>query len=360
MVTQNTIRDIKNMCNVEDVSETYEKPVEITDLRDELGTKGHVLVIRGDLAYADRLGDNRHLANPKFWMYETIINSPRIQEQLAANPNHRLFDGVGFSGLDALCFHANKLGRELTVVKAHELIPDDSVFKKYPNVEVVHGDGPGEQGYVEKQEQVLGERGNLIPLHQSLYGAKALAPFGNNVAKQIEELGIALDETHFVISAGSNIYGIGRKIKQKFPDIETVVVEPERYRTIDPDLDLNDEEDVKNFARTRLDNYSLDGWDHAHPGIFPLHVRHLNRYLLVNWRRTGETGIDRTVGVPIPDVLEMQERLVEINPDYNWTKTTALALVPAIESAKKGRNVLAMAYGKYRNHKIRGLIIDES
>ena len=50
----------------------------------------------------------------------------------------------------------------------------------------------------------------------------------------------------------------------------------------------------------------------------------------------------------------VQERLRGINPEYSWTETTALTLAPAIDAAKKGKNVLVMSYGTYREHRSRG------
>lgn len=49
------LKEIISAFEVEKVSETYNKPIEIIDLQDELGTRGHVLVIRGDKALAEEL-----------------------------------------------------------------------------------------------------------------------------------------------------------------------------------------------------------------------------------------------------------------------------------------------------------------
>jgi len=70
-------KEIVQAWDISEVNETYEGNVQITDLREELGTQGHVLVVRGDLAYSDALGEDSDLANPKFWLYENLINSPR-------------------------------------------------------------------------------------------------------------------------------------------------------------------------------------------------------------------------------------------------------------------------------------------
>jgi hypothetical protein len=42
------LREIIKAYEVERVSETYHKPIEITDLKDALKTDGHILIIRGD------------------------------------------------------------------------------------------------------------------------------------------------------------------------------------------------------------------------------------------------------------------------------------------------------------------------
>ena len=57
-------------------------------------------------------------------------------------------------------------------------------------------------------------------------------------------------------------------------------------------------------------------------------------------------------------VLDTQEAISDLNPEYNWTKTTALTLNPAIELAREGKNVLVMAYGKHREHQYRDTCID--
>jgi len=358
------LREIIKAFDVERVSETYQGEVEITDLKDELGTKGHVLVVRGDKAYADRLKQAKlptNLASPKFWMYENLINSERIQEELKKHPNHKLFDGVGFSGLEALGYHANKIGRKAVAVMAHELIPNKGVFDRY-GIEVIKAEGEingfAEDGYVKKQAEVLSQRKDLIPCHQALYGAKSLAPIGNKVVNKLKELGIKPDVTSWCIASGSNLYGIGHKIKQRVPNCETLVVEPETNITIDQNLDLTNSKQVKDFANRKLRNYSLDDHDKHYSGIFPLHVSGASRYLLLLWGSIEDIGFDKTVQIPTKEVLKTKRQLQEINPDYNWTKTTALTLNPAIELAKEGKNVLVMAYGKHREHEYRDIIVN--
>lgn len=356
---------IKDAYKVENISETYQGDVEITDLKDELATKGHVLIIRGDKAYEDRLKQKNlptNLANPKFWLYENLIQSKRIQKQLKKHPDHKLFDGTGFSSLEALGYHANNIGRKAVAVMAYEQVPDDEVFDRY-DIEVIQADGKihgfAEEGYVKRQAEVLSQRNDLIPCHQALYGAQALAPIGNNVVNQLEKLGIKPDITSWCIASGSNLYGLGHKIKQRFPNCQTLVVEPKVNITIDPNLDLRDSKQIRAFAKSKLKNYSLKDWNKNYSGIFPLHVSGANRYLLLLWANTGDIGFDEVFYIPTKEVLKTKEQLQKKNPDYNWTKTTALTLNPVIELANQGQNVLVIAYGKYRENKFRGCRLPE-
>jgi hypothetical protein len=345
-------REIAKAFDVSSIGDIYQGDVEMTDLKSDLGTKGHVLVVRGDLAYSDRVDPK--LANPKFWLYEGLINSPRVQKQLKENPSHKLFDGVGYSALEAIGHHAQRLGREAVVVMAREMLPDDEVFDRY-NIEVIHGDGPMEEGYVDKLAEVLEDRKNLIPLHQALYGAQALAPVGNKVAKRLEEIGIRPSETFWCLGSGAGMYGVGGRIRRSLGS-RIVCVEPLENLTISEDLDISDKRQVREFAKEELRDYSVD-WDGVYSGILPLHVKHANRYLLINWALTGNTGIDGISRVPTSEVIKTQEILSDLNPEYNWTKTTALALVPAIKSAEQGNNVLVMAYGKNRKNRLREIVV---
>lgn len=353
-----SLKEIVEAYSVEKISDSYDGEVEITDLKKELGTRGHVLVIRGDLAYASRLND-KSLANPKFWLYENLINSQRVQEQLREHPEYKLFDGVGFSALEALGYHSKDIGRKVVVVMAHEMLPPEDIFERY-DIEIIHGDKPMEEGYVEKQAEVISQRDDLIPLHQALYGAQSLALIGNKVVSRLEELGLSLDATLWCIASGSNLYGIGRKIKHRFPDIETIVVEPERNRTIDPTIDLSNPEQVRKFANEKIRHYFPNNWDRKYSGVFPLHVSSASRYLLLLWAQTGDIGFDRLLGIATSSINQTQRTIALINPRYNWTKSTALTLVPAISLAEQGRNVLVMAYGKNSETIYRDLKINDS
>ncbi|MBI4116775.1 hypothetical protein HY449_03470 [Candidatus Pacearchaeota archaeon] len=353
------INEIRDSYDVSSVGEIYDRNVEITDLQENLGTKGHLLIVRGDKAYAESLGNDKDLANPKFWLYENLIKSLRIEEQLALNPSHRLFDGVGFSALEALAFHSQNIGRPAVVVMANEMVPDADFYQRFPNVEVIHASGIMEEGYLKKQAEILASRDDLIPLHQALYGARGLAPVGNKIVAKLEEIDLIPDETFWCIASGSNLYGIGHKIKAKFPNSRINVVEPTINNTVPPSLDLSNHSEVKRFAQNKLRNYSLEKWDKRYSGIFPLHVSRANRYLLILWAKTGEIGFDATFQVPAKESERVRQMLKEINPEFDWTKTTSLSLVPAIESAKQGKNVLIMAYGKNREHMFRNLIVNE-
>ncbi|HIH92430.1 TPA: hypothetical protein HA281_06550 [Candidatus Woesearchaeota archaeon] len=338
--------------SVEGISEIYPGSVPITDLSEIFGTPGHILAIRGDEACADELGELRHWASPKMWLYQKQIEE--VREHLRLFQKHKLFDGVGFSGLEAVAFHAHRIGREAVVVMPREIVVDSDFFKRY-SVEVIYADAPAEQGYVEKQKEILHQRGSeLVLLDQAKWGAHATAPIGNNVVRQLEEKGIIPHFTFWCIASGSNLYGIGAKIKQRFPSAETVVVEPERYRTIDPGLDLSSPSKVRAFAEEKIDSYILVGWDKREPKKYapPLHFSHPNLYLLHLWKHTGNLGFDETVGVPMDEALRVQQYLKEKNPAFHWTETTALALVPAIEKAGEGMNVMVMVYGKHRERQM--------
>lgn len=341
---------------IDNVTERYEsEEVKITDLREALGVEGHVFVVRGDLALAGQL-PYPELASPKMWVYEELVRSKRIQEAMKAYPAYKLFDGVGFFGLEALGFHATRLDRKAVAVMAREFVPDLAVFKRW-NIEVINGDGPAEEGYVRKQAEVLASRKNLIPFHQALYGAKALAPVGNSVADIITDK-CHLDFTFWCVAGGSNLCGIGGKIKQRFPHVKTVVVEPEMQMTIGPDVDPHNSVEVRQYVRKKLRGPSLTEWDGISSGIFPLHAASPNRYLLHLWNFTGDMGFDKLLPVRIEGAVATQHLLKEVNREWDWTRTTALALTPAIEKARKGFNVLVISYGKNWGHRHRYITVN--
>ncbi len=356
MSITNLRREILGAFTIENVTERYQGLVEITNLKDALGTKGNVLVVRGDLALIDKLPYPK-LANPKMWLYENLIRSPRMQKYLKEYPGHKIFDGVAFSALEALGYHAKLLDRKTVVVMAHEHIPDPAIFKRW-NIEVIHADGPAEEGYVKKQAEVLKLRNDIIPCHQALYGARALAPIGNSVADFVADQ-YDLDSTYWCIASGSNLYGIGKKIKERLGSVETVVVETETEKTIDPRINPHNKEQVKRYTIEKLRKSHLDSWNRTFSGVFPLHVASPNRYLLLFWNMVGDMWFDRMAYAQVEEIAGVQRLLRETNPEWNWTRTTALTLVPALKEARKGANVLVMSYGKYRENKYRdGTIID--
>jgi hypothetical protein len=188
-----------------------------------------------------------------------------------------------------------------------------------------------------------------------------LAPVGNRVANQLEEMGIEPDATFWCIASGSNLYGVGHKVKQRFPDGKIYVVEPEVTATIPKGLDLSNPVAVKEFSKGNLRDYSLDEWVESGrkgSGVWPLHARHPNMYLLRAWAHSGNTGFDGAIPLKTADINDTQERIRSLNPDYDWTKTTALTLNPAIEMAKEGKDVLVMAYGKHRENRYRDIAVN--
>jgi len=337
------ISKVRRAYNLDEITESYLGPVLIDDLKDSLNTKGHLLVIRGDKAYQEEVGEN---GNPKFWLYENLLKTKRVSGLLKRRPDFDLFDGTGKSSLKALNYFANVLGRKAVIVTSREIYeginPDD-----FRNVEIIKAQGPAEEGYVEKQKEILQSRRGLIPLTQALYGAQSLAPIGNNVVSQLENMAITPDESYWVCASGSNLYGIGGKIKKTFPNCRVNLVEPMNKRTIDPNLDLNDSLSVRNFAKNELMNYKVNENNIiVDPKDLPLHVEHANVYLLNLWLNEGKTGIDEVVGVSAYQREQTRSLVQATNQDYLWTGTTYSALAPAIESAKKGNNVIVMAYGR--------------
>lgn len=350
------ISDLKKIIECfdpKDVSEVYQGKVELTNLKDELKTQGHVLVVRGDKAYSEK---GVKEGNPKYWMYGNILDSPKIQNQLTQYPRYKLFDGVGFSGLEALCWHSKRIGRGIVVVMAYEMLADKD-FVNEKGIEIFHGEEPMEEGYVKKQAEILSQRKDLIPLHQALKGPKAMRPIGNSIEEKLEYMKLHIDESYWCIASGSSIYGIGLKLRER--GTKLLVVEPSTNITIPLNLDLQNPDEVKIFARKELRDYELKSWNGTHSGIMPLHVSHLNRYLLVNWSSTGITYIDGLKHINEKEVRKLKEDLLALNSDYNWSDTTLLSLVPGIKSAKDGKNILVMAYGKDKSHTLRRINIEK-
>ncbi len=84
------------------VTEIYDGPLTLTNLKDTLKTSGDLWVVRGDLAPG--------VPNAKSFVSPYLIK--RVAAQRRAHPNRALFDGVGPSSLEADHFYAeqNDLG----------------------------------------------------------------------------------------------------------------------------------------------------------------------------------------------------------------------------------------------------------
>jgi len=331
------------------VTEIYDGHVVLTDLQDTLGTKGRLIVVRGDCAYSDV--HIEYARTPKLWVYENIIRSQRIQNAMRNHPDHALFDGVGSSGLEALYYHARRNKKELVVVIAQEF-PLPPHVASWEHIEIIRAEGPYEWGYVRKLAEVLRTRKDLIFLNHALHAIKAMAPVGNRVVHELEKLGVRPDASVFCMAGGSCLYGIGGKISEHFLDSEAILVEHADASTMDMTLDLRDPDAVRAFARQKIKGYRrrnrpsrlLSEEDLL---FFPLHVDLPTLYLLQLWEYTGDIGVDRILRVAPESVLLVHERLRVAG--FDWTHTTALALEPAIRLADEGKNVVAMVYGANRN-----------
>ena len=340
------------------VTEEYESPVQLTNLKDIFGTSGNIIVIEGDRAYSKQEVKDQKILNPKFWVYENIIKSARVQKDMEAHPNAPFIAGVGPSSFEGLHFHAQRNGRKLVVVVTKEWEPP-AYAKAWNDTTIIHGDEPLEQGYRRKLDQVLRSYRRTpesgIFLNQALYGARAMAPIGNRIVSELQRLGVRPDATVWCLASGASLYGIGRKIAEHFPPdsltgfpgTETVVVT--KHTSLDP-ADLKDEQKVKAWARENRKEYSKP--DPAERSeldelFFPLHVSAVNPYLLDLWEVTGKPGVDRVVKVDLAAFKEVQQRLRDTGHD--WTNTTAMTLQPAVELARQGKNVLTMAYGSSRS-----------
>ncbi len=346
--------------DVRDVSKEYEGEVVIDNLREKLGTRGNILVIRGDKALYDELSHSeKAISTPKLWIYEGIINLPEVRRLLEESQEHGLFDGVGYSGLAALGFHARRIERNPVAVFAREFVANPDIVEKY-GIEVIYGILPMEEGYVKAQEEVIKNRKDIIPLHQAMRGARAIAPVGNKITRLLDEQAIRPDLSFWCIASGASLFGIGGKLRERFGS-KSVFVEPSDNLNLDYNTDFSNPADVIEFARTKSRNFDLVSWAEAgkkYSGVFPLHVSGPNRYLLAYWRATGDSGFDDMEQINVKDVRNLQSKLKEINPEYDWTQSTALTLFPAIKEAKKGRDVLVMCYGKNRETPYREIRID--
>ena len=108
---------------------------------------------------------------------------------------------------------------------------------------------------------------------------------------------------------------------------------------------------MRTIARNMLKGYSMRNPSASTPevdrSLFPLHVALASVPILRCVALTGKPGIDLVVRVTIEDADRVQTQLRAVG--YNWTYTTAFALVKAIQLANEGKNVVAMVYGANRN-----------
>jgi hypothetical protein len=376
-----TLEKIVDAFSIEKVNETYTGHVRITDLKEELGTKGHVLVIRGDL---NRFGGH------KYWQTKVLLESSRIQEQLRDSENPVIFDGVGLLAYEALAGFSLEYGYRPEVVMAREILPTlfkrskkarfvsskGTVHAQYSDkvvdaeicgapITIIPTDGKGEEGYVKKQREVLKSRYDIIYLNQALYGSKAMAQVGNKVVDLLNKKGIKPNYSSWVCASGSSLYGIGGKIKQNFPDCKTIVTDvasADALEGLAPDVHMDelskqsiDEkinhfplQEIKRIAKQKIKNYFPKGKEWVYHGVFPIHKHSASPYLLMNWMATGEVPFDAIVKIEQSEINATRNYIKKINKEYDWSDTTNLALAPVIEMARQGKNVVVMAYARYR------------
>ena len=310
------------------ITQSTELDVELTDLKDTLGTKGHLLVVRGD---------RTPLGSHKYWQYHHLIGSERIQERLQAYPDKVLFDGAGLNGLEAIAHFSKEINRKCAVVVPKEV--EGNISQDIgDHVEIIFTDGQQEEGYIKKQDEVLKSRKDIIFLNQALYGAQSMAPVGNKVAEMLRERCITPDYGAWVIASGATLYGIGKRLQHAFPDLQNVVA------------------DDKSSTALESSNECVPEGASYH-GIFPLHKYIKNVYLKKLWNETG-VGFDSLEKVTTEQV-ESTRNLLK-NKGFDWSDTSALATNKAIDLANEGKNVVVMAYAKPRDIKYRDLEINPS
>ncbi|OGG54099.1 hypothetical protein A2851_03560 [Candidatus Kaiserbacteria bacterium RIFCSPHIGHO2_01_FULL_53_29] len=318
------------------VTEVYGGPLTLTNLKDTLKTSGDLWVVRGDLAPG--------VPNAKSFVYELLFE--RVKEELDAHPDYAVSDGVGSSGVEAMHFHAQLHNRRCVFVIAREFELPLHVAS-WGDVEFIRADGLAEWGYVRKLAEVLRTRTDIIPLHQAFYGPRAMARVGNRVVQELEKLGVRPDASVFVAASASSLWGIGKILANRFSS-ETILAT--KYTSIDRAI-LRDESKMRTIARNMLKGYSMRNPSASTPevdrSLFPLHVALASVPILRCVALTGKPGIDLVVRVTIEDADRVQTQLRAVG--YNWTYTTAFALVKAIQLANEGKNVVAMVYGANRN-----------
>ncbi|MDP3646208.1 MAG: hypothetical protein Q8R25_03910 [bacterium] len=319
--------------SVSSVTEIYGGPLELTDVSDVLETKGRILMVRGDLAPG--------VPNAKGFVSPYLIK--RMEAQMREHPDYALFDGVGPSSLEADHFYAELHDRRtvFVIAKEFELPPH---VASWGRTEFIRGEEQAEWGYVRKMAEVLRTRTDLIPLHQAFYGAWAMAHVGNRVVQELEKLGVRPDASVFVAASGSSLWGIGNVLANRFSS-ETIMV----TKTVSvARADLKDADKMRSRARDLLKQYSIRNPSVSittvDAEVSPLHMVLPSVALLRLVALTGKPGIDLVQKVEREDRERVQERLRTAG--HNWTGTTAMALVPAIQLANQGKTVVTMVYGK--------------
>ena len=318
------------------VQEVYGGPLALTNLKWILGTRGDIWVIRGDL--------EPHVHNAKGFVAPYLFK--RVEAKMRECPGHSLFDGVGPSSLEAHHFFAQLYGRRMVFVVAREdeLPPH---VASWQNTEIIRADEIAEWGYVRKQAEVLHTRKDIIPLRQAEYGAWAMARIGNRVVRELEARRVRPDASVWVAASGSNLWGIGGKLKDRFSS-ETILV----TKTVHVERgDLYDENKMRTRAREMLRQYSFRNpsvsISEADFRVSPLHMVLPSLSLLRLIAHTGKPGLDQVEIVTDEERERVQEHLRLSG--FDWTGTTAMALVKAIQLANEGKTVVAMVYGVNQN-----------
>ena len=329
--------DLVRAFRTSEVKEVYDGLIGVTNLKPTFGTSGDIWVVRGDRA--------PNVPNAKSFVYKRLFE--RVEKDLHANPDYAVFDGTGASSMPALRFYAQQIGRESVVVIAREFprthLPPG--VSKWRDMKIVRARGQAEKGYLRQMITELQTRKKIIPLRQAEFGAWAMAPVGNWVVQWFKQHGILPDAFVSVMASGATFYGIGRVIANNFPSVETTVVI--KHSTFNS-ADLKNKDKVREFARKGLVWYLTSTPDLPITDVdamaFPLHLHGASFALLRVWEETGEPGIDHVVQATRADTMRVQARLRAAG--YDWTDTTAFALVEAIRLAEEGKNVVAMVYGK--------------
>ena len=313
----------------------YGGPVELTNVKDVFGTSGDIWMVLGNLAPL--------VGNAKSWVYEYLFE--RVKEELDAHPGYVVSDGVGTSSVEAMHTHAQLHGRRCRFIIADEFeLPPHTA--SWSDSEFVRAHGLAEWGYVRQMAKERRTRTDAIYLDQAVWGPRGMARVGHRVVRKLEKLGVRPDASVFVAASASSLWGIGKILKDRFSSETTLVI---KYQNnIIPDDILKDEAKMKVLARDMLKKYTMRNPSASTPEVdrklFPLHVALASVPVLRVVAHTGKPWVDHMAQVELEDALRVQALLRAAG--YNWTLTTAFALVQAIQLAQSGKNIVAMVYGK--------------